>query len=309
MDVATLEALLAKERAENERLKSLVSVLLDQNPDGIAIADANGLAATNPASAQIFGSTNSTSGMNSWTDEYGLKKADGTTPYPMDEIPIVRAMRGASLDNELLFAKTPERPDGFWISCSARPLPNGGAISVFRDVTERKQLEDDLAARNRELAAREVEKSKLIEQLRQAVDQMSTPVLEVWDEVLALPVVGVVDTQRSAQMVERLLAEVVEKRCKYVIIDLTGVDVIDTSTADRFIKMARAVELLGTQCIVTGIQPAVSETLVELGVEFRGLQTQRNLKRALEVCATALMQAKSAGGATNLSGKVRRSPS
>lgn len=71
-------------------------------------------------------------------------------------------------------------------------------------------------------------------------------------------------------------------------------DVIDTSTADRFIKMACSVELLGTQCIITGIQPAVAETLVEPGVEFSGLTTHRNLKRALEVCTAQLSREKKA---------------
>ncbi|HEX4447900.1 MAG TPA: STAS domain-containing protein [Polyangiaceae bacterium] len=289
MQVVALEVLLAKERVETARLRSLLAVVLDHNPDGIAVADAHGVTTANPAASQIFGTSSSDAGsMETWSADYGLKKADGKTPIPMEEMPMVKAMYGAPVDNELLFCRTPARPAGFWISCSARPLPEGGAISVFRDVTDRKQLEDDLAARNVQLAAREEEMSRLIEKLRAAVEQMSTPVLEIWEEVLAVPVVGVVDTDRSAQMVERLLTEVVAKRCQFVIIDLTGVDVIDTSSADRFIKMARAVELLGTRCIITGIQPAVSETLVELGIEFSGLTTHRNLKRALEVCTAQL---------------------
>jgi len=286
--IAALEAELARERTESSRLRSLVTVLLDNNPDGVTIADAAGNTTSNPASSKVFGETASDIPMSSWSQEFGIKRADGVTPYPLEELPLVRAMRGTHVDEELLFARTPQRPEGFWIAASARPLPEGGAVTVFRDITERKRLEEDLAARNAELAGREAEKSQLIERLRLAVEQMSTPVLEVWDDVLALPVVGVVDTQRSAQMVEKLLAEVVDKRCKHVIVDLTGVDVIDTSTADRFIKMARAVELLGASCIITGIQPAVAQTLVELGVEFAGLSTQRNLKRALETCTAKI---------------------
>jgi rsbT co-antagonist protein RsbR len=134
------------------------------------------------------------------------------------------------------------------------------------------------------LARREEENRELIERLRVAVDDLSTPVLEVWDDVLTLPVVGIVDTQRSAQMTDRVLNEVVNSRARYVIVDLTGVAVIDTSTADRFLRLARAVQLLGARCIVTGIQPAVSQTLVELGVEFGVLETHRNLKSALAAC-------------------------
>lgn len=146
----------------------------------------------------------------------------------------------------------------------------------------------DLEARNQVLLETENERVKLIQRLRSAVEELSTPVLEVWDEVLALPIVGVVDTQRSAQMTERLLTEVVRTRCRFVIIDLTGVELIDTSTADRFIKLARSVQLLGAECILTGIQSAVAQTLVELGIEFSNVNTQRNLKRALQFCMRAL---------------------
>ena len=119
--------------------------------------------------------------------------------------------------------------------------------------------------------------------MRVALDELSTPVLELWDDVLALPVVGIVDTQRSVQMAERLLKEVMERRAKYVIIDLTGVDIVDTSTADRLFKLSRAVSLLGSECVMTGIKPNVAQTLIDLGVEFGNMKTQRNLKRALDV--------------------------
>jgi len=85
-------------------------------------------------------------------------------------------------------------------------------------------------------------------------------------------------------MTEKLLTEVVRSRSRHVIVDLTGVEVIDTSTADRFLKLARSVNLLGARCLITGIQPAVAQTLVELGVEFGSLETHRNLKNALQAC-------------------------
>jgi rsbT co-antagonist protein RsbR len=95
-------------------------------------------------------------------------------------------------------------------------------------------------------------------------------------------------------MAEKLLSEVVRTRSRHVIVDLTGVDLIDTATADRFVKLARAVELLGARCIVCGLQPAVAQTLVELGVEFSGMSTQRNLRHALEACKRAPGQRRSA---------------
>jgi rsbT co-antagonist protein RsbR len=147
-----------------------------------------------------------------------------------------------------------------------------------------KELEERLAKRNEELAARDRENVDLVERLRLAIEELSTPVLEVGDDVLALPVIGVVDTQRSIQMEERLLAAIMERRSRFVIVDLTGVDAIDTSTAARFVKLARSVRLLGAECIITGIQPGVAQSLVTLQVEFSGIQTKRSLKDGIEAC-------------------------
>jgi rsbT co-antagonist protein RsbR len=147
-----------------------------------------------------------------------------------------------------------------------------------------KELEESLAARNEDLAASAMENEQLVERLRMAIDELSTPVLEVWNDVLALPVIGVVDTQRSIQMEERLLAAIMEHRSRFAIVDLTGVDMIDTSIAERFLKLARSVRLLGAECIITGIQPNVAQTLVTLGVQFEGVRTARSLKNGIEVC-------------------------
>ncbi len=144
-------------------------------------------------------------------------------------------------------------------------------------------LEQLVEERTRALSAKDAENQDLIRRLRGALEELSTPVLELWDDVLALPVVGVLDSQRSAEMTERLLAETARSQAKVVIVDLTGVEVVDTATADRLIKLAQAVEMLGSRCIVTGIQPAVAQTIVDLGVEFGRLRTLRNLKHALKI--------------------------
>jgi rsbT co-antagonist protein RsbR len=182
----------------------------------------------------------------------------------------------------------PKNGQAAWILVSARPLrgPKGeitGGVSIFRDITERKRYEEESAARTAQLAQSEQEKSQLIERLRAAVDELATPVLELWDDVLALPVMGVVDSQRSAEMTERLLAETARSQARFVIVDLTGVEVVDTATADRLLKLAQSVELLGARCFVTGIQPAVAQTIVELGVEFGKFKAMRNLKHALKL--------------------------
>jgi rsbT co-antagonist protein RsbR len=278
--IATLEAELAEKNA-------MLEILMENNPDGICMMDAKGTLRVNRAAGDIMqnhGPQGDGVADEDWRTQHGFFRADRKTKYPVEETALLRAMRGETVIDDLIFLIGPGRPDGVMIASSARPLPGGGAISVFRDVTERMQLEEDLARRNEDLSKREAENKELIERLRVALDELSTPVLEVGEDILVLPVIGVVDSQRSGQMSERLLSEVVRTRSRHVIVDLTGVDIIDTATADRFVKLARAVELLGARCIVCGLQPAVAQTLVELGVQFTGLSTQRNLRHALEAC-------------------------
>lgn len=116
------------------------------------------------------------------------------------------------------------------------------------------------------------------------VRQLQTPILQLWDDVLALPVIGMVDSRRSQDMMETLLKEIVSHRCKYVIIDITGVEIVDTRTADHFVKVMKSAELLGTRCVMTGIRPAVAQTLVELGVDLSSIRTLRNLEEGLRDC-------------------------
>lgn len=130
------------------------------------------------------------------------------------------------------------------------------------------------------------------------VRQLQTPILQLWDDVLALPVIGMVDSRRSAEMMETLLNEIVSHRCKYVIIDITGVEIVDTRTADHFIKVMKSAELLGTRCVMTGIRPAVAQTLVELGVELTSIRTLRNLQEGLRDCLRDMEIRK--GGATGM---------
>jgi rsbT co-antagonist protein RsbR len=142
----------------------------------------------------------------------------------------------------------------------------------------------ELEEKNRSLVASEREKNEALQRLRHAVQELSTPILEIWDDVLALPIIGVIDARRSSEMMERLLEEVARKRSRFVIIDITGVELVDTSTADHFIKLVRAVELLGARCMITGVSPAVAQTLVSLGVDLGALTTLQSLRHALKEC-------------------------
>ncbi len=143
---------------------------------------------------------------------------------------------------------------------------------------------DSLAAAQGKMLAYQSEledKLDTIERQRVAIRELSTPVIEVWAGVLCLPVVGVVDSLRSAEITERLLVAVVERRAKCAIIDITGIEVMDTGTADHFIRMTKAVRLLGARCILTGISPAIAQTIVHMGIEMEEVETRRTLRHAL----------------------------
>jgi rsbT co-antagonist protein RsbR len=108
--------------------------------------------------------------------------------------------------------------------------------------------------------------------------------MEIWDDVLVLPIVGVVDTHRSMDIMSNLLERIVERQSKCVIIDVTGVEMVDTKTADYLLKVVRAAGLLGTRCVLTGLSPAVAQTLVEIGADLSEVRTLRNLKAGLLDC-------------------------
>lgn len=126
------------------------------------------------------------------------------------------------------------------------------------------------------------EKLATIEQQRTAIRELSTPVMEVWEGILCLPIVGVMDTARSAEMTDSLLKSVVVTKAQCAIIDITGIDVMDTRTADHFIRMARAVRLLGADCVLTGMSPQIAQTVVHMGIDMTGIATHRTLRDALQ---------------------------
>lgn len=155
---------------------------------------------------------------------------------------------------------------------------------LLRELAE-SRLENEKYIRALEQSKRELqEKLSTIERQELAIRDLSTPIIELWDDILTLPLVGVVDTERSVEMTEQLLHRIVSSGAACVIIDVTGVDVVDTMTADHFIKMIKAAQLLGAYCVVTGISPDIAQTLVRIGVDLSGVRTLRSLKEGLKDC-------------------------
>ena len=158
----------------------------------------------------------------------------------------------------------------------------------------RKRAEEALEHTHRELVASEratgealaelQRQLELTETQRVAIRELSAPVLEVGPGVLALPVIGPVDEHRSSEITDGVLDAVLRKHARFVIIDVTGVDHIDTDTADHLLSLVRAVELLGAQCMLTGIRASVAHTIVRLGVDLASIPTLRTLADGLREC-------------------------
>jgi rsbT co-antagonist protein RsbR len=278
LEEAKAEAL---ERAEEARRHaSILDLVLRSMADGVVVIDPSGRTVLrNPASERFLADEDGPSG------EYGVFRGRGAERSSPEDEPLARALRG-ELVNDEVFVRTARVPEGADVAITANPMLDAsgaasGAVAVFRDVTEHKKLLEAVARRNRELEESEQVKSELVERLRYAVDELSNPILEVWDDVLVMPVIGLVDSRRITDMVQRLLAEVTRTQASFVIVDVTGVEIVDTKTADHLIKLMRKVEIVGARCVLTGIRPAVSETLVDIGVDFGRVLTLRNLKHGL----------------------------
>lgn len=262
----------------------VLSATIDGIADAVAVVDEHGrFIRLNTAAQQVMGDMRD-AGLEKWKNADWLLKADGVTPFLPDELPLARALRGEHVENVEMYICHPPPKEGRWLLMSVRPIrvegKDRGAVLIFRDITEKKLREIEL---ERQLV-REKERNDLLERMKDALQQLSTPILEVWEDVLALPVIGVVDSMRAAEMMERVLAEVERRQCRYLIIDITGVDVIDTATADRFAKLVTAVEILGAQCFLTGARAMVAQTMASLGVDMGRMTTLRTLKHALGEC-------------------------
>jgi rsbT co-antagonist protein RsbR len=145
-----------------------------------------------------------------------------------------------------------------------------GAIGLSIDATERALVEKELRG-----------KLALIEEQELAIRSLSTPIIQVWDEVLALPLLGTLDGPRTERILDTLLDAVVAAQARYAILDLTGIATIDATTAHHLNKVMRALSLLGTISVMTGIQPAVAEALVSLDADLSQVITLGNLREAI----------------------------
>lgn len=152
-----------------------------------------------------------------------------------------------------------------------------GAVGCTMDISETTRAQKALK-----------EQLDTIQEQQRIIKSLSTPIIQVWDQVLTLPLFGHVDSTRAGSLMENLLREVVRTRARFAILDLTGVDMIDTATAGHLMNLIRALGLLGTEGIITGIKATIAQTVVGLGVDLTGITTLSTLQAGLHYCMERL---------------------
>ncbi len=170
------------------------------------------------------------------------------------------------------------RKDGtrFWANVVITALRDAdgklqGFGKVTRDLTERRAFEE-----------------KLEQQAREILEMASVPIVQIWEGVILVPLIGTLDSQRTQQLLEKLLHRVTETASPMAIVDITGVQTIDTQTAQHLIETVLAVRLLGGEVILTGVRPAIAQTLVHLGIDLKNVTTRSSLAAGLKMALEAM---------------------
>ena len=154
-----------------------------------------------------------------------------------------------------------------------------GFAKVTRDMTERKKAEEVMAQKA---------SFEALSRRAQEILDISTPVVQVWEGIILAPIIGTLDSQRTQQLTEKILDGIVESRSTVALVDITGVPAVDTQTARHLIESIRAVRLLGADVILTGIRPAIAQTLVHLGIDLTGVTTRSSLSAGLRTAMDKL---------------------
>ena len=253
----TREQLIAEEKL------SFLASIVESSDDAIIGKTLDGIILSwNPGAQRIYG--------YSADEVIGKHISILVPPDRPDEIPQIleRLRKGERIDH---FETVRMRKDGKWIDISLTISPikvaTGriiGASTIARDITERKRMEEELR------------------QQQKAIRELSTPVLQVRERMLIVPIIGMVDSLRARQLTEQLLSALRSNRARVVVMDITGVPIMDSKVANHLVQIIDASQLMGATVVVTGVSPEIARTLVTLGVDTSKMNTAGNLQSGIE---------------------------
>lgn len=197
-------------------------------------------------------------------------------------------------------ARHPELRGGYFAEPRARPMGVGLELYAMRRDGSELPVEISLSpVQTRDglvvsAAIRDAtERRRQLEQLRRQRDEileLSTPVIEVWDKVLVLPIIGTLDSNRAARLTEALLEKIATSQAEVVILDISGVPTIDTLVAQHLLKTVQAATLMGALSIMSGVRPETAQAIVHLGIDLGQLKSRNTLRDALQLALRVLRE-------------------
>ena len=188
-----------------------------------------------------------------------------------------RVQRGASPSQVATFVLSLKQP----LFARLRGSLGGDADALADEIWTATRLIDQLALYTTEVYQKARE--EVIARQQSDMLELSTPVVKLWDGILALPMIGTLDSARTQVVMETLLQRIVEQGAEIAIIDITGVPTVDTLTAQHLLKTVTAARLMGADCIISGIRPQIAQTIVHLGVDLGDITTKATLADAFRL--------------------------
>jgi rsbT co-antagonist protein RsbR len=203
--------------------------------------------------------------------------ADGWQPLRafLESLSRQRVIAGFSSDETATFIFSLKRP----LFDALRQELGNDAEKLGRETWLATELLDKLGLHT--VRTFQISREEVIGRQQTELLELSTPVVKLWDGILALPMIGTLDSARTQIVMESLLQKIVETESQIAIIDITGVPTVDTLVAQHLLKTVTAIRLMGADCIISGVRPQIAQTIVHLGVDLQGVTTKANLADAL----------------------------
>ncbi len=195
----------------------------------------------------------------------------------LDELSRERVQQGFSSDQTAMFVFSLKRPLFDRLRSELAKEPEALAEETWTAT----ELLDRLGLLT--VKAFQRSREEVINRQQEELLELSTPVVKLWDGVLAVPMIGTLDSARTQLVMESLLHRIVEQGAEIAIIDITGVPTVDTLVAQHLLKTVTAIRLMGADCIISGVRPQIAQTIVHLGVDLQGVTTKANLADALSL--------------------------